>query len=191
MVKAPCGRGGARMGAAYHALPTVETRPKDPGAPSTRTLPRLTTAGDQTKNQVILHVEHPTKPYQESRYPVLAERISLGDLAWSWTPIPGPTNHVIWVSLHSITLLPIITGRGVKYTHNDINDTVLHPDSGPTRMGPIPTERHQSLEVDTHTTHDRQSILGQGPVALTPRPRQSHDTTQIVCAKLTILVMIS
>ena len=28
-------------------------------------LPIVTKAGDQTKNQVVLHVEHPTKPYQD------------------------------------------------------------------------------------------------------------------------------
>jgi len=39
---------------------------------------------------------------------------------------------------HSITLLPIITGRGVKYTHNDIQHLVLHTDSGPTRIRLVP-----------------------------------------------------
>ena len=65
LVKDPCGRCRARMGAAYHALPTRETKPIDPGAPSTITLPIVTNPGDQTKNQVVLHVEHPTKPYQD------------------------------------------------------------------------------------------------------------------------------
>ena len=102
--------------------------------------------------------------------------------------LPIVTNPSIWVSLRPPVPLPIITSRGVKYTHNDINDTVLHPDSGPTRMGLVHPERHQSLEVDTHHTHDRQSILGQEPVVLRPRPRQSHDTTANTRAKLTILV---
>ena len=50
------------------------------------TLPMLTNAPDQTKNQVFLHVESPTNPYQEHRYPVLAERNPLGDLAWCRCP---------------------------------------------------------------------------------------------------------
>ena len=37
-------------------------------------LPIVTNSGDQTKNQVILHVESPTNPYQEHRDPVLAMR---------------------------------------------------------------------------------------------------------------------
>ena len=45
------------MGAPYQCLPCHTTRPIPPGAPSTITLPMLTTAGDQTKNQVFLHVE--------------------------------------------------------------------------------------------------------------------------------------
>ena len=43
-------------------------------------LPIPTNAPDQTKNQVVLHVEHPTKPYQEHRDPVLAERTHW----WFW-----------------------------------------------------------------------------------------------------------
>ena len=71
----PCRRGGlvmevhgrpqARSGARYQSLPTVATRPNDPGAPSTTALPCLTTPPDQTKIQVILHVESPTRPYQD------------------------------------------------------------------------------------------------------------------------------
>ena len=51
----------------------------------------LTNGGDQTKDQVILHEEHPTKPYQ---VPVLAARNPLVHLAWSWTPYqPLPINR--------------------------------------------------------------------------------------------------
>ena len=128
----------ARSGARYQCLPTVETKPKDPGAPSTITLPIVTNSGDQTKNHVVLHVSSPTKPYQEHRYPVLAVRNPLVHLVWTPRRLPGPTNQLIWLHRRSIVLLPIISGRGVKYTHNDINDTVLHTDSGPTRMGLIP-----------------------------------------------------
>ena len=37
-------------------------------------LPIVTNPSDQTKNQLVLHVEHPTNPYQEHRDPVLAVR---------------------------------------------------------------------------------------------------------------------
>ena len=53
----------------------------------------------------------------------------------------------IWLAHHSIVLLPIITSRGVKYTHNDINDTVLHPDSGPTRICVISQASTQEVIV--------------------------------------------
>ena len=54
-------------------------------------LPIPTNAPDQTKNHVVLHVESPTKPYQEHRDPVLAVRISLVCLAWSGVRLPGVT----------------------------------------------------------------------------------------------------
>ena len=86
---------------------------------------------------------------------------------WScmWNPLPNLTNCIdilcsrsetnwgIWLGAgtltnayqstvlavcHSRTLLPIITGRGVKYTHNDIQHLVLHTDSGPTRIRLVP-----------------------------------------------------
>ena len=46
--------------------------------------------GDQTKNQVILHEEHPTNPYQ---VPVLAARNPLGDLAWCRRPYQPLPSH--------------------------------------------------------------------------------------------------
>jgi hypothetical protein len=112
----------------------------------------LTNRGDQTKNHVVLHVEHPTKPYQESRHPVLAARTPLGDLAWSGVRLPGVTKAPIWLGRRSLAPLPIITGRGVKYTHNDhINHTLL-TDSGGPDLCRIPQGRHQSLAVDQHPT---------------------------------------
>jgi len=56
--------------------------------------------------------------------------------------VPGPLTRCYHVTVlavcHSRTLLPIISGRGVKYTHNDIQHLVLHPDSGPTRIRLVP-----------------------------------------------------
>ena len=58
------------------------------------TLPIVTMPGDQTKNQVVLHVESPTRPYQD---PVLAERVPLVCLAWSGVRLPGVTMSPIWL----------------------------------------------------------------------------------------------
>ena len=104
-------------------------------------------------------------------------------------PLPFPTKASFWLHRRPRAPLPIITGRGVKYTHNDINDTVLHPDSGPTGMGLVHPERHQPLEVDP--PHDQQSTPGQEPAVLTPRPRHRLATTVNTVAKQTNLVMIS
>ena len=91
---------------------------------------------------------------------------------------------------HSHVVLPIITGRGVKYTHNDhINPTVPTHSGGP-GLRRIPQGRHQSLEVVTHHTHDPVSTHGQGPAVLTPRPRQSWLATANTRAKQVNLVMI-
>ena len=64
---------------------------------------------------------------------LLAERMPLVILDWSTRAY-----HCADLAVDQYKIvLPIITSRGVKYTH-DINCTVLHPDSGPTRMGLIP-----------------------------------------------------
>ena len=60
--------------------------------------------------------------------------------------LPIPTNQPIWLAHHSLTLLPIITSRGVKYTH-DINCVTLHHHSGPVGLCVIHQGRHQPLEV--------------------------------------------
>ena len=67
-------------------------------------LPMLTMPGDQTKNQVVLLVEHPTKPYQDRCPPCETDwRIWLGRSAltrcYHMTDLAGPpfsytiTNH--------------------------------------------------------------------------------------------------
>ena len=43
--------------------------------------------------------------------------------------------------------LPMITSRGVKYTHNDIKHSILDPDRGPTRIRLIPQEHTQKKVV--------------------------------------------
>jgi hypothetical protein len=82
-------------------------------------------------------VEHPTNAYR-----ILCSRCE--------TPrhfrfgLPTLTRIRIWLGHHSIVLLPTLTSRGVKYTH-DINRTVLHSDRGPTRIRLIPQEHIQEV----------------------------------------------
>ena len=61
---------------------------------------------------------------------MLAVRNPLVHLAWSWVRLPTLTTLPIWLAHHSIVLLPTLTSRGVKYTH-DIKHTVLHSNRGP------------------------------------------------------------
>ena len=105
-------------------------------------------------------------------------------------PLPFPTNQPIWLCLHSHVVLPIITGRGVKYTHNDIKHLILHPDSGPRGIRLIP-EASTQKEIAPPHPHDPQSHTVREPAMLTPRPRRTTATAQILCAKQTILVKIS
>ena len=67
----------------------------------------------------------------------------------------------IWVLHHYVVLLPNITGRGVKYTH-DIRHTVLHSDRGPRGLCVIPTE-HTQKKVKPHTRRHKDIVL-QGDV---------------------------
>ena len=127
LVMAASGRFRARMGAPYQSLPCHLTKPKTMWSCMCFTLPNLT--GSCARG---------AKP--------------IGQFGLVMDPLPMLTKAPFWLCRHSLVLLPIITGRGVKYTHNDIKHTVLHPDSGPTGIRLIPQERHQSLEVDTPHT---------------------------------------
>ena len=121
MVKEVHGRGRARMGAAYQSLPTALTKPKPPGH---------------------REVETPTKHYQDP--------CSRCETHWQIRfGLPTLTTRWIWLSHHSIVLLPIITSRGVKYTHNDHKHSILDPDRGPTRIRLVPQEHTQEVIVVT------------------------------------------
>jgi len=62
-------------------------------------------------------------------------------------PITSPYQPTLLAVCHSIVVLPTLTSRGVKYTHNDhINPTVPTHSGGP-GLRRIPQGRHQSLEV--------------------------------------------
>ena len=119
---ADSGRFRARSGASYQSLPTRETKPKTMWSCMCFTLPKLTGSCARGANQ-------------------------LGVFGLVQGPLTIPYHVTLLALDHYRIVLPIITSRGVKYTHNDIKHTVLHPDSGPTRMGLVHPERHQSLEV--------------------------------------------
>ena len=75
-------------------------------------LPIVTNRGDQTKNHVVLHVEHPTKPYR-----ILCSRSETHWCVWLGRgPLTIPYHQTLLAVCHNKTVLPIITGRGVKYT---------------------------------------------------------------------------
>ena len=152
----------ARSGARYQSLPTVETKPKTKWSCMWNTLPNLTGSCARDAN-------------------------AIGAFGLEAAPLPFPTKAPFWLCLHSLAPLPIITGRGVKYTHNDIKHTVLHPDSGPRGIRPVPTE-HTQKEIAPPHPHDPQSTLGHGPSWLQPRPRRTVATAQYPCAKQVFLV---
>ena len=120
MVKATRGRVRPRMDQAYQSLPTPVTKPKPPGQ------------GE---------VETPTNPYRNP--------CSRCETHWSfWIGLPTVTTFRIWVHHHYVMLLPNITSRGVKYTH-DIKHTVLHSNRGPTGLCVIPPASTQEAIVHT------------------------------------------
>jgi hypothetical protein len=129
-------------------------------------------------------------PYQTLPDPVLAERIRLVLLAWCGVRLPTLTTLPIWVSRRSVVPLPIITGRGVKYTHNDHEHRILYRNRGPARICLVPTE-HTQKEIAPPYPDDLESPHGPGPAVLTPRPRRTTAVAQILCAKQVNLVMIS
>ena len=102
MVKVAHGRSRLRSEEAYQSLPTALTKPN---APCRR------------------EVQTPTKPYQ---YPCsrceTPRHFRFG--------LPTLTRIRIWLGHRYRIVLPTLTSRGVKYTH-DINCTVLHHDRGP------------------------------------------------------------
>ena len=67
-------------------------------------------------------------------------------------PITRPYHVTLLAVCRYRIVLPIITSRGVKYTHNDhINHTLL-TDSGGPDLCRIPEGRHRPLAVDQHPT---------------------------------------
>ena len=115
----------ARSGARYQCLPTRETKPKTMWSCMWNPLPILTKSID-----------------------ILCPRCETHWCVWSGAGrLTIPYQPTLLAVCHNKTVLPIITGRGVKYTHNDHrNPTVLTHSGGP-GLGRIPQGRHPSLEV--------------------------------------------
>ena len=119
---APTPQGLSQIGAPYQSLPTPQTKPKTMWSCMCFTLPTLT--GSCARD---------AKP--------------IGVFGLVTPPITSPYQRTVLAVCHNKTVLPIITGRGVKYTHNDhINPTVPTHSGGP-GLRRIPQGRHQSLEV--------------------------------------------
>ena len=112
----------ARSGARYQSLPTRETKPKTMWSCMWNPLPNLTGSCARGANQ-------------------------LGVFGLVREALPTLTTLPIWVSRRSIIVLPIISGRGVKYTHNDHRNPTVPTHSGGAGLGRIPPGRHPSLEV--------------------------------------------
>jgi hypothetical protein len=103
-------------------------------------LPTLTKGRDQTKNQRVLHVEHPTNPYR-----ILCSR---SECHWGIRfGLPTLTTLPFWPDHRYKIVLPCLTGRGVKYTHNDHEHLILHHHSGPRGIRPIPQASTQEVIV--------------------------------------------
>ena len=161
---ADSGRFRARSGVPYQCLPTRETKPKTKWSCMWKALPNLTRILARGAN-------------------------TIGVFGLEAVALPTLTKASFWLHRRSIVLLPIITGRGVKYTHNDIKHSILHPDSGPTGIRLVPTE-HTQKEIAPPHPHDPQSILGQEPAVLTPQSLRCGRTTANTRAKQVNLVMI-
>jgi hypothetical protein len=159
LVKVVHGRGRARRPEAYHALPCDLTKPKPPGR---------------------REVQTPTKPYQDP--------CSRCERHWQIRfGLPGLTRIRIWLGHHSRTLLPTLTSRGVKYTH-DIRHSILSSHSGPLGLCGIPPASDQKEIVhpptEPHNVADRHAVAKvhtvAGPKAWTPRPLRLWRTVLIL-----------
>ena len=67
-----------------------------------------------------------------------------------------PYQSTVLAPCRSNYTLPIITGRGVKYTHNDIKHHTVPTDSGGPGMGLVPAESIQKITTAYHDTPGEQ-----------------------------------
>jgi hypothetical protein len=177
----------------YQAVVLGKGGPRQDPSQKAGGLPTLTNSGDQTKIQRVLHVEGPTKCYQDL--------CSRSECHWQIRfGLPGLTTVPIWAGHHYNIVLPTLTSRGVKYTH-DINGVILHHHSGPTRIrlisqastqkeitvGDPPTPRH-----NVATPHAASTLSHGGWVPSnrpsSPQPHHKKRTAQLLQSKDTILV---
>ena len=148
-------------------------------------LPFVTRVAHHTKIQVALHEKCPTKPYRN-----LCSRC---ETLWSIRiGLPTVTRMPIWLHHRYRIVLPIITSRGVKYTH-DINCTVLHSDRGPLGLCVISQAstqkvipvgdggaKHRSIDPPTprHNVADPHAVAAfeHGGWRPSNRPSSPHDS---------------
>jgi len=178
---APCGRGRARMGAPYHDLPRPQTKPKTMWSCMWNPLPILTNC-----IAILCSRSEPIGGFGLVT-PAITRAYHRADLA-------GPplccaiTNHY---------------RPRVKYTHNDRNSHILHPDSGPRGIRLIPTASTQEVipvtdggakhrlmapPTEPHRVADPHAAAKVHTVVRTPHPRRSWLATANTRAKQTILV---
>jgi hypothetical protein len=106
----------------YHALPTGETKPKTKCSCMWNPLPNLTGSCARDANQ-------------------------LGVFGLVRGPLTNAYHVTVLAVCHYNIVLPIITGRGVKYTHNDHRNPTVPTHSGGPGLGLVHPGRHPSLEV--------------------------------------------
>jgi hypothetical protein len=155
LVKVTHGRIQTRSGASYQSLPTGRPNHIHQAFDMWNTLPNLT--GSCARG---------AKP--------------IGAFGLEAVPLPMLTNRPSWLGHRYRIVLPIITGRGVKYTHNDhINHTVPTHSGGP-GLCVIHPERHQPLEVDhdpTRSTEYTGSRTLLAPATTTSEPASDCEYT--------------
>jgi hypothetical protein len=154
-------------------------------------LPIVTNTLTRPNTPTIRHENRPTKPYQD-----LCSRC---ETHWRfWFGLPTLTTVPIWLSHRYRIVLPTLTSRGVKYTH-DINDTVLHGNRGSTGLRRISQEhiqevipvtdggaQHRLIDTPTppYNVADPHAVAKvhtvAGPKSWTPRPPQSRRTVLIL-----------
>ena len=67
---------------------------------------------------------------------------AIGGFGLEAVPLPIVTKSSIWLDRRSIVVLPIITGRGVKYTHNDNRGHIIPSNSVRPGLRRIPEAQH-------------------------------------------------
>jgi hypothetical protein len=90
-------------------------------------------------------------------------------------PLTNPYQLTDLASHRNRIVLPIITGRGVKYTHNDHINHILHHHSGPLGIRPVPTEHTHEEIARPHTRSAEHTGSGSGGPHPTTTSEPAYD----------------